>query len=997
MANYKSLKTTINANVKRNGNQEITGQILNSVMNAMVNSLGAGYQYIGVATTSTNPGTPDQNVFYLASTAGTYINFGGVVLSDGEVAFLKYNGTWTKEIVGLAKADWDSVFSLAKVSYGVKYEPSIGSANASGTHRDVSNATAVFISSYVDNPGRNMLVFLDSSNNVIKTYYQHNGILNEKTGCYELFVPVPSGASSCVGGKYQIGDIDPNECYLKILTADALNAWIAEIASLKAFTDAGGGYRFVDVKSVVAANGRDTAILFNKAIKAMYLNCDDTIDKSDITGFIILNAYSGTRYEVRVLFSHSSSIIFDNLDGSLDKTLVQKRETSHITGYFVIDWSVLPSGQSIFANTPPLDHVFEETSYPQIYAYVAKEKSSGVESVMEKTDLLSLIPIPSSNLVNPDLFALDQSYYISDLIPVNELTDYTTLNNLVTSNYYFRFVYFYNSNREQISSIDVGKTFTTPANTAYIVIWLYKTLNNVSLPITSYGLFEGTTPVWENYHGNSLGVGTSIDLSQKKDGSIVNRKDLVGNVISMDYAFPKAKIFSGNNFLEVAIDYNQARIEDVGVTANPHFNFYSFLFNGDSQNDNFKDDIAPSHFLGTTLGANHGQPAYKATISNHGLTNVDVGTAWNKGGVTFYVVSIVDADNVVFLSANSGTESSPSWTTLTTGSISRNGATLTISAIASVQVPCSKNEQIKVLVNGEHEVEQDGTYSAKFIDFVESYDIINPSSMLDYLIAHAGSENPVYDGNVAVHFELIYRVMENLTTLVFHNFIPKQNILFKDIMPSQAMLQGVNGTTKYYVPNSLPMGNDLVDLRSPLAVNWSNLVDSLYATEAVTKDANHPINRVIMFATNHGFAIGFNLEVGTGQNLFDFTSNTFELRRGTGKIYPHSVNGNKVGTQLVAGQMYTALMYRAFFIPEASGNRLSMYHYEFDGAEYVYLDYKGSIIDHVVIDDILNGGKISVVESQNATLKTDVYNGGFYVNASFVQGETCYMVVKITK
>lgn len=104
MSNYSSLKATINANVKQNGNQEITGVIMNSVLNAMVDSLGAGYQYKGVATPATNPGTPDYNVFYLASEAGTYTNFGGLVIGDNEVAALVYNGSWSKQTTGAATA-----------------------------------------------------------------------------------------------------------------------------------------------------------------------------------------------------------------------------------------------------------------------------------------------------------------------------------------------------------------------------------------------------------------------------------------------------------------------------------------------------------------------------------------------------------------------------------------------------------------------------------------------------------------------------------------------------------------------------------------------------------------------------------------------------------------------------------------------------------------------------------------------------------------------------
>lgn len=107
MANYAILKEAIQDVVKTNGNNEITGALLQQSLLAMINSLGVGYQFMGVAVltpTATNPGTPDQNVFYIASESGTYSNFGGLAVSDGEVAIFKYNGTWTKEVTGAATA-----------------------------------------------------------------------------------------------------------------------------------------------------------------------------------------------------------------------------------------------------------------------------------------------------------------------------------------------------------------------------------------------------------------------------------------------------------------------------------------------------------------------------------------------------------------------------------------------------------------------------------------------------------------------------------------------------------------------------------------------------------------------------------------------------------------------------------------------------------------------------------------------------------------------------
>lgn len=95
MGNYTNLKSTIDTNIKTNGNEEITGAILNTVLNSMVSSLGAGYQFMGVATTSTNPGTPDAKVFYLAYTPGTYTNFNGIVVTG--LCVLKYDTAWSKD------------------------------------------------------------------------------------------------------------------------------------------------------------------------------------------------------------------------------------------------------------------------------------------------------------------------------------------------------------------------------------------------------------------------------------------------------------------------------------------------------------------------------------------------------------------------------------------------------------------------------------------------------------------------------------------------------------------------------------------------------------------------------------------------------------------------------------------------------------------------------------------------------------------------------------
>ncbi len=109
MANYASLKAAIQDVIKTNGNNEITGALLQQSLLSMINSLGVNYQYVGIANLSTNPGTPDQNVFYLATVPGTYANFGGLVVGDEEIAFLKWNGSWTKDATTISSLSFLSL------------------------------------------------------------------------------------------------------------------------------------------------------------------------------------------------------------------------------------------------------------------------------------------------------------------------------------------------------------------------------------------------------------------------------------------------------------------------------------------------------------------------------------------------------------------------------------------------------------------------------------------------------------------------------------------------------------------------------------------------------------------------------------------------------------------------------------------------------------------------------------------------------------------------
>lgn len=94
MANWSNLKKAIQDVVKTNGNQEITGALLQQTLVSIVSSVGENATCAGVASPTTNPGVPDGPVFWFALDAGTYVNFGGAVVPQGLTLLYNKSGNW---------------------------------------------------------------------------------------------------------------------------------------------------------------------------------------------------------------------------------------------------------------------------------------------------------------------------------------------------------------------------------------------------------------------------------------------------------------------------------------------------------------------------------------------------------------------------------------------------------------------------------------------------------------------------------------------------------------------------------------------------------------------------------------------------------------------------------------------------------------------------------------------------------------------------------------
>ena len=115
---WESLKAVVASVVTTNGNNEIRGEDVRTLLNNnVIPQLGAS-QYKGVAVPATNPGTVEKEIWYFAKTNGTYSHFGGLKITD-EVAIFRWNGTtWVKDIIFAY-----NIISLAPVTVDMATAP----------------------------------------------------------------------------------------------------------------------------------------------------------------------------------------------------------------------------------------------------------------------------------------------------------------------------------------------------------------------------------------------------------------------------------------------------------------------------------------------------------------------------------------------------------------------------------------------------------------------------------------------------------------------------------------------------------------------------------------------------------------------------------------------------------------------------------------------------------------------------------------------------------
>lgn len=430
------------------------------------------------------------------------------------------------------------------------------------------------------------------------------------------------------------------------------------------------------------------------------------------------------------------------------------------------------------------------------------------------------------------------------------------------------------------------------------------------------------------------------------------------------------------------------------------------------------DDTCPLEYNGSYFGANHGPSrGIILTVASHDKTVADIGSEWVDGGSTkWYLLKILSSTSLLFISQNTGT--AINWNFNTVGPSASPlthsaGATHTsdivyTSMTANNQIlPWLKNYTYSVMLNGSTPITTDGTYYCDYVDFIESYEIPNPSSMLDYFIAgRPWAVQPGF-GDTGVASQVSVSVKNRFalngsctvtTTLdalqnIYMNGSPVQYAGFVQALP---IVPGSNKLWQY-VPRVSPVGG--FDFQS--MVDITSGITTTYFDSSSWTDANNPPDRMVQIVKTSGgtgifgFVLGYSQLNGLGvpatrKNNISCAGFVFSP---TKKMYPHGFDGG--GTNFTAGLIpalstFTMTAYRSFWdstaLPDAT-----VYTWYKDGDDIVViLDFHKSVTNLSVPLPIQCVGKAATVidKSGSFTLISSVVppEGGIFVSSSGTYG-----------
>lgn len=425
------------------------------------------------------------------------------------------------------------------------------------------------------------------------------------------------------------------------------------------------------------------------------------------------------------------------------------------------------------------------------------------------------------------------------------------------------------------------------------------------------------------------------------------------------------------------------------------------------------DDAAPLQYNGTYIGGNHGAFIVKeVTATAHGKTTPDVGSEWTDSGANkWYLMKVVDANKLWFLSENKSVY--PAWsflsaftgTTLTHSSGATNTGAITIGSSVTTQLtPSLQNQTTKIYLDGVTEVTADGDYYCDTLDVVNKYNVTNPASVVDYVRSQVGSATQPPLNHASIEHDvartLTYKFAENGTCSVIdgtHNINQITLGYYGAIQAYAAVYTG--GELWQYIPRTLPKVGGVKTWDMKAMENIGGTFEQLVFNTVDWEDANNPPDRMAQIVKvggtrQHGLMIGYSPVRSVGLPALRKTlTTTAGFVSAARKQYLEAVSG----VVLPANSYYEIAGYRAYWnaalVPSAT-----TFVWVRDGKSIlVFADFHQNVtLEKLPLPQKFTGMDAAVVDkTASATLHGNgvVAAGGLLVS---VTGGYGYLVIKLT-
>lgn len=480
MGNYNTLKTAIQDVIKTNGNNEITGALLQQSLLAIITSLGAGYQYAGVATPETQLDVTDQRKFWIAATPGNYTN--GAVLAENDVAIISFSSGWEKYTLNIpTKTEFNKLRTLigepntGNTSYEYSVTPGEKIVAISDTkflvYAGASSSQMSFIGYRPDNSLNAFVYEVPAGINVIRFYY--NEAFSMTFARNEIFYSLISAISN-------------SEIDISYLLAKKVSA--SDFYGVNPPTNL--------LYLAVKVDGYLTDQLGNNIQPSQYYYTSDFIEVEPNSKYALSYARFSLQYDknkIKINGTYTdhnnaqSAIITTNANAKyIRMSFLRTRENAAQ----ISAGQVVPPYSKYLVNVPFIGIPFENVSDVSL-------KMGQISGAKQSLNLFDANNVVSGYLAAQGNLTPNDSYRTTDFIPVESASNYALG--------YVRFVCQYDDTKQTISGTYVDKnsaaqsTIETVATAKYIRVSVttgnvYRAQINAGNSLATYDEFGYSLP-----------------------------------------------------------------------------------------------------------------------------------------------------------------------------------------------------------------------------------------------------------------------------------------------------------------------------------------------------------------------------------------------------------------------------------------------------------------------------------------------------------------------